>query len=96
MNNDEIVIVLSELIEKINNLERIMISQGIIRKEILDFEEACNYTKISKSKLYKLTAKRKIEFYKPDGKKIYFLRLTLDKWMLKKKYRTYDDIRDEV
>jgi len=43
-----------------------------LQKKMLTVEEFCRYTGISKQQAYKLTANRKIKFYKPSGKIIFF------------------------
>ena len=36
-----------------------------MNNEIMDFKQACEYLRISKSRLYKLTSSRRIKFSKP-------------------------------
>ena len=50
--------------ERLTNLERI--NQGA--KTILTLEEVAKYTNYSKSYIYKLTSRREIPCYKPNGK----------------------------
>ncbi|MEC7263945.1 MAG: hypothetical protein VXW38_09410 [Bacteroidota bacterium] len=45
-----------ELMEKLNRIERLLVSN----KEVLTFEETCEYMGISRRYLYKLTAARDI------------------------------------
>jgi len=52
------------------------------RKEVLTLDEACRYTGISRSYMYKLTALDKIPYSKPRGKLIYFERAKLNSWLL--------------
>jgi excisionase family DNA binding protein len=54
-------------------------------KEGLTVREAAEYTGISSGTLYVLTHGRKIPFYKPLGKKIYFKRSELDNFMFRNK-----------
>ena len=51
-------------------------------KEVLTLEEACDYTGISQSYMYKLTSAGKIPYSKPLGKLIYFERSKLNSWLL--------------
>lgn len=44
----------------------------LAQKKLLDMDEFCKYAGISKSYAYHLTSTRKIKFYKPVGKLIYF------------------------
>lgn len=43
-----------------------------LQKEVLTLEEFCLYAGISKNQAYHLTSSRKIKFYRPFGKLIYF------------------------
>lgn len=61
-------------------------------KKVLNVEEACMLTGLSKSHLYKLTASRQVPHYKPHGKLIYFLRTELEQWMLSVPIRPDADI----
>lgn len=61
--------------ERLAALEAIFLNQ----KEILTFKEACVYTGISQSTLYKMTASRKIPHYKTTA--LYFERAELDSWI---------------
>jgi len=49
----------------------------------MDLEEASSYTNLSKSQIYKLTMGHKIQFFKPEGKKIYFEKKSLDEWLMR-------------
>lgn len=51
-------------------------------KKILSFQEGCDFLGYKKSYAYKLTANGILPFSKPNGKKIFFEREKLEKWML--------------
>ena len=51
-------------------------------KRALTFDEACIYSGISKSYMYKLTSAGIIPFSKPNGKMIWFDKQKLDHWLL--------------
>jgi len=59
-------------------------------------EETCQYLGISKSTLYQLTHKKKIKFYCPNGKLIYFRKEDLDNWLLKNPVKTTEEIENEA
>ena len=61
-------------------------------KPMLDFAEAVNYTGLASSYLYKLTSSQQIPHYKPGGKKVYFDRLELDKWLRQGRVSSLDEI----
>ena len=50
-------------------------------KEMLTMDDAVLYTGLGKSCLYVLTCKKKIPFYKPNGKNIYFKKSELNDWL---------------
>lgn len=50
-------------------------------KEMLTMDDAVLYTGLSKSYLYVLTCKKKIPFYKPNSKNIYFKKSELNDWL---------------
>ena len=50
-------------------------------KEMLTIDDAVLYTGLGKSYLYFLTCKKKIPFYKPNGKNIYFKKSELNDWL---------------
>lgn len=62
----------------------------------LSFRKACEYLGVSKSQLYKLTHKKKISYYKPNGKMIYFKESDLHEWLSKNKIKTNVEIENEV
>ncbi|MGB5873537.1 MAG: helix-turn-helix domain-containing protein [Bacteroidota bacterium] len=59
-------------------------------------EEAAEYLGVSKSYLYKLTSKSEIPHYKPNGKTIYFRREDLEKWALRRKVASREEVRHNV
>lgn len=65
-------------------------------KPVLNFEEACQYTGLSKSWMYKLTHRGDIPHYKPDGKKIYFKTLEVENWLLRNKVSSNDEIKSKA
>ena len=78
--------------ERLTNLERI--NQGA--KTILTLEEVAKYTNYSKSYIYKLTSRREIPCYKPNGKQLYFKRTEIDEWLLTNRNKTNQEIEREI
>ncbi|GAA3560405.1 helix-turn-helix domain-containing protein [Snuella lapsa] len=66
------------ILERLDRLEKLLIGQ----KEVLTFDEASDYTGISRSYLYKLTASGKIPHSKPNGKMLFFEKKKLVDWLL--------------
>jgi excisionase family DNA binding protein len=79
-----------ELMEKLDRIERLLVSN----KEVFTFEETCEYTGISRSYLYKLTAAREIPHSKPNGKMIFFEKKKLNEWLLQNGRKSKMEIED--
>ena len=83
--------------QKLNTqLKRIEEILNYQNAEPMNFECACKHLSISKSYLYKLTCKNQIPFYKPNGKKIYFEKAELNKWLLKNRIKPESEIDEEA
>ena len=78
--------------ERLTNLERI----NQEAKTILTLEEVAKYTNYSKSYIYKLTSRREIPCYKPNGKQLYFKRTEIEEWLLSNRKMTNKEIESEV
>lgn len=62
----------------------------------LNLKEACDFLKISKSCLYKLTSMNKIKYYKPGGKLNYFKKSDLIEWLSTQEIKTKKQILEEA
>ncbi|GGK16405.1 hypothetical protein GCM10007962_08450 [Yeosuana aromativorans] len=80
------------ILERLDRLEKLLIGS----KEVLTFDEACDYTGISRSYLYKLTASGKIPHSKPNGKMLFFEKRKLVDWLLQNKRKSQQDIEAEA
>lgn len=78
--------------EKLISIEKLLLGQ----KNVLSFEEACDFTGISKTYMYKLTYQAKIPHFKPHGKNIYFSREELEQWLMQNPIKTIDQIDKEA
>ena len=84
-----------EVLRRLEQVELLLRKQTLLQKTIYIIEEAAEYLTISTSHLYKLTAGKLIEHFK-QGKKVYFRRESLDKWMLANRVKTKQEVRSEV
>lgn len=84
------------IIEKLNSIEKLIVEQQTMQKQVLNFNETCKYLELSQSHLYKLTSTGAIPHYKPNGKKIYFNRPELDQWLLRNKIDSLDEIEQQA
>lgn len=83
---------MDEILNRLNEIQKMIESQGLYTKEVLNFNDACRYLEVSQSHLYKLTSNGVIPFYKPNGKKIYFRRSELDAWLLRNRADSQEEI----
>ncbi len=77
------------ILEKLQNIERMMIEQAIHQKDVLNVKEACILLDITPSYLYKLTSNKQIPHHCPMGKKLYFERTALLEWVKKNPVRGF-------
>ena len=77
-----------KLEEKLDRIENLLLGS----KKVLTMEEACDYTGISRSYLYKLTSSGNIPHSKPNGKLIFFEKKKLNNWLLKNSRKSHDEI----
>ena len=80
------------ILEQLDRIEKLLRTN----KNVLNLDEACEYTGISRSYLYKLTAGGEIPFSKPRGKMIYFSREKLDDWLLSNHHKSTTQIKAEA
>lgn len=79
--------------EKVSELAAAIAARlQICNKEVLTAEEAASYLGISKSYLYKLTMRRAIPHFKPEGKLVYFRRNELEAWLCRNRVATQDEL----
>ena len=81
-----------KLEEKLDRIESLLLGS----KKVLTMEEACDYTGISRSYLYKLTSRREIPYSKPNGKMIFFDIDKLNEWLLQNSRKSKADIENEA
>lgn len=65
-------------------------------KEVLTFDEACIYTGLSKSAMYKQTMTGNVPHYKQNGKRLYFNREELTNWLQQNRCATDAEIADRA
>ena len=81
-----------KLDERLARIESLLLAN----KKVLTVEEACDYTGISRSYLYKLTSSGGIPHSKPGGKLIYFDIDLLNNWLLENHRKSHSQIKQEA
>ena len=82
--------------EKLFNIENSISKLSIAVKTILSAEEAAEFLGLKPSYLYKLTKNKKIKFFKPQGKLIYFRKEDLEAFLLRNPSESSDIFESEV
>ncbi len=85
----------NQAIHRLDEIIQLLRAYNFYNKDILSLKEACHFLDISPSFLYKLTAERKISFYVPNGKKIYFKKVELEKWLTDHRINSESEIQAE-
>lgn len=74
--------------ERLSKIEKLLLGT----KKVFNFEELVEYTGLSRSYLYKLTASGTIPFSKPSGKVLFFDKDRIDQWLLENANETNAEI----
>jgi len=77
--------------QQLANIETLL----TISKTVLNLDEACTLTGLSKSHIYKLTCWGKIPYYK-QAKHLYFDRLELENWLKTNRFKPSDELEKEA
>lgn len=85
--------------QQIDNLanrvaQSLAVQLSVNTKDILTLSEASKYLGLSKSQMYQLTMKKQIPYYRPTGKKCYFDRMELNRWLKRNRCATDDELND--
>ena len=82
------------LLKELREIKRYTLLQA---KQVLDMDDACLLTGLSKSRLYTLTSQGKIPHHKsPEGRNLYFSRDELNAWMLARHFESEDEVRTKA
>ena len=85
LNNNKIYELLAEIKLLINH-------QNL---EPLDLKQAAEYLKLKPSYIYSLIHQQKIPHYKPGGKKVYFIKTELNKWITASKIKSASEVEED-
>ena len=84
------------IMQKLERIESLLEEQVLLKKEVLDFNDACQYLKLSSSHMYKLTSSQSIPHFRPNGKKLYFKRSELNDWLLRNRVDTTAEVEQQA
>ena len=83
---------MTELLEKFERLENHILCT---KKTVLNINEICTLTGLSKSTIYKLTMNGKIPHYK-QAKHLYFDRIEIEAWLKANRGFNIDEVETEA
>ena len=82
-----------DIIERLDRIEKLSI---LAAKNVLNIDDVAILTGMSKGYVYQLTHDKKIPFYKPTGKQIYFKRSEVEEWMTRNRYNSVDEAQSKA
>ena len=82
----------TEIFQELKDIKSMVQQQNLLRKDVLNLNEACAYLDLSASHLYKMTSQKQIPHFCPQGKKLYFKRTELDQWLQRNRQSSTDEI----
>ena len=77
--------------ESLKNIESLL----TLSKTVLNLNEVCSLTGLSKSHIYKLTCYSKIPFYK-QAKHLFFDRSEIENWLKTNRFKSSDELENEA
>lgn len=80
------------IFKELEDIKLMLVEQNLLRKDVLNLNEACSYLDLSASHVYKMTSQKLIPHFCPQGKKLYFKRTELDEWLLRNRQDSADEI----
>ncbi len=82
---------LKEQAQQLANIESLL----TLSKTVLNLDEVCTLTGLSKSHIYKLTCYQKIPFYK-QAKHLFFDRVEIENWLKENRFKPCDELKKEA
>ncbi|MDP3682178.1 MAG: helix-turn-helix domain-containing protein [Flavobacterium sp.] len=95
---DQIPVMMNKIHDKLEHLEKLILRISIVEEnenEILNIQEASKLLNLSVSTIYSKVCKREIPVNK-QGKRIYFYRHELMKWIKSGRVKTYLEIKNDI
>ena len=95
---DQIPVMMNKIHDKLEHLEKLILRISIVeenKEEVLNIQEASKLLNLSVSTIYSKVCKREIPVNK-QGKRIYFYRHELMKWIKSGRVKTYLEIQNDI
>ena len=82
-----------EIMQKLNAIQHLI---EATQPKPLTLEETAKFLDLSKSYLYRLVCYKKIPFYKPEGKRLYFDQVELVAWIKRNHSETQEQLQEKL
>ena len=95
---DQIPVMMNKIHDKLDYLEKLILRISTVeenKEELLNIQEASKLLNLSVSTIYSKVCKREIPVNK-QGKRIYFYRHELMKWIKSGRVKTYLEIQNDI
>ncbi|MBW4360574.1 helix-turn-helix domain-containing protein [Flavobacterium taihuense] len=95
---DQIPVMMNKIHDKLEHLEKLIVRISNVeenKEEVLNIQEASKLLDLSVSTIYSKVCKREIPVNK-QGKRIYFYRHELMKWIKSGRVKTYLEIQNDI
>ena len=86
------IISIKKIYELLAEIKQLINHQNL---EPLDLIQAAEYLKLKPSYIYSLIHQQKIPHYKPGGKKVYFIKAELNKWITESKIKSIGEVEED-
>ncbi len=81
-----------EILLELKELKNLLQIDSILRKEIINLEEAAQLLGVSKSTVYKYIGSRKLPFFRPSGKIIFLKKEYIYDFITSNKYASKEEL----
>ena len=82
--------------EILEYLKKVETNRLLAAKKVLNIDDVAALTGLSKSHLYKMTCRKEIPYYKPNGKLVYFDRAEVEAWMKQNRVNTAQEASQQA
>ena len=82
--------------EILEYLKKVETNSLLAAKKVLNIDDVAALTGISKSHLYKMSRRKEIPYYKPNGKLVYFDRAEVEAWMKQNRVNTAQEASQQA
>ncbi|CAA0162962.1 conserved hypothetical protein [Tenacibaculum maritimum] len=87
---------MENILNTLNEIKELLINIQLEQKEFLTVEELSFYLNISTSTIYKMTSGKKIAYYSPGGKKNWFKKSDIHKWLIESRNPSNQELEKEI